>query len=68
MPRVWLCGLTWPLQCAQEGKTWLNVAVAMEEAGKPPPELCSCLRTALERAETAGDPRLQVRQRGTATG
>ncbi|NWR56076.1 TONSL protein, partial [Bucorvus abyssinicus] len=43
----------------EEGKTWLNVAVAMEEAGEPPSELHSCLCTALERAETAGDPRLQ---------
>ncbi|KAM6445767.1 LOW QUALITY PROTEIN: tonsoku-like protein [Rhynochetos jubatus] len=43
----------------EEGKTWLNVALAMEEAGDPPSELLPCFQTALERAETAGDPRLQ---------
>ncbi|CAM9307284.1 unnamed protein product [Bubo scandiacus] len=43
----------------EEGKTWLNVALAMEEAGEPRAELQPCLHTALERAEAAGDPRLQ---------
>lgn len=45
---------------AQEGKTWLNIALAMEEAGEPHAELQPCFQTALERAEAAGDPRLQV--------
>ncbi|XP_074754375.1 tonsoku-like protein [Athene noctua] len=43
----------------EEGKTWLNMALAMEEAGEPRAELQPCLHTALERAEAAGDPRLQ---------
>ncbi|KAM9257796.1 tonsoku-like protein [Morus bassanus] len=43
----------------EEGKTWLNVALAMEEAGEPRAELQPCFQTALERAEAAGDPRLQ---------
>ncbi|XP_040443918.1 LOW QUALITY PROTEIN: tonsoku-like protein [Falco naumanni] len=43
----------------EEGKTWLNMALAMEEAGKPRAELQPCFQTALERAEVAGDPRLQ---------
>ncbi|GAB0181184.1 tonsoku-like protein [Grus japonensis] len=43
----------------EEGKTWLNVALAMEEAGDPPAQLQPCFQTALARAETAGDPRLQ---------
>ncbi|XP_037237203.1 tonsoku-like protein isoform X3 [Falco rusticolus] len=43
----------------EEGKTWLNMALAMEEVGKPRAELQPCFQTALERAEVAGDPRLQ---------
>ncbi|XP_069636325.1 tonsoku-like protein [Haliaeetus albicilla] len=43
----------------EEGKTWLNIALAMEEAGEPHAELQPCFQTALERAEAAGDPRLQ---------
>ncbi|KAM6125778.1 LOW QUALITY PROTEIN: tonsoku-like protein [Pterocles gutturalis] len=43
----------------EEGKTWLNVALAMEEGGEPPAQLQPCLQTALERAKAAGDPRLQ---------
>uniref|UniRef100_A0A8C4UFX7 Tonsoku-like protein n=1 Tax=Falco tinnunculus TaxID=100819 RepID=A0A8C4UFX7_FALTI len=43
----------------EEGKTWLNMALAMEEAGKPRAELQPCFQTALERAEVAEDPRLQ---------
>ncbi|XP_068017209.1 LOW QUALITY PROTEIN: tonsoku-like protein [Melanerpes formicivorus] len=43
----------------EEGKTWLNMALAMEEAGEPPPRIQSCLQTALERAQVAGDPRVQ---------
>ncbi|XP_054023510.1 tonsoku-like protein [Dryobates pubescens] len=43
----------------EEGKTWLNMALAMEEAGEPPPHIQSCLQTALERAQVAGDPRVQ---------
>ncbi|XP_055656353.1 LOW QUALITY PROTEIN: tonsoku-like protein [Falco peregrinus] len=43
----------------EEGKTWLNMALAMEEVGKPRAELQPCFQTALERAEAAGDPRLQ---------
>ncbi|XP_054241396.1 tonsoku-like protein [Indicator indicator] len=43
----------------EEGKTWLNMALAMEEAGEPPPQIQSCLQTALERAQVAGDPRVQ---------
>ncbi|XP_064010535.1 tonsoku-like protein isoform X2 [Pogoniulus pusillus] len=43
----------------EEGKTWLNIALAMEEAGEPPPQIQSCLQTALERAQAAGDARVQ---------
>uniref|UniRef100_A0A8B9M7D4 Tonsoku-like protein n=1 Tax=Accipiter nisus TaxID=211598 RepID=A0A8B9M7D4_9AVES len=43
----------------EEGKTWLNIALAMEEAGEPHAEVQPCFQTALERAEAAGDPRLQ---------
>ncbi|NXE58005.1 TONSL protein, partial [Casuarius casuarius] len=43
----------------EEGKTWLNIALAKEEVGEPRAELEACFRTALERAEEAGEPRLQ---------
>ncbi|XP_064296614.1 tonsoku-like protein [Phalacrocorax carbo] len=43
----------------EEGKTWLNMALAMEEGGSPRTELQPCFQRALERAEAAGDPRLQ---------
>uniref|UniRef100_A0A8D0GSM6 Tonsoku like, DNA repair protein n=1 Tax=Sphenodon punctatus TaxID=8508 RepID=A0A8D0GSM6_SPHPU len=43
----------------QEGKTWLNVALSKEEAGKGYEELESCFRTALQCAERAQEPRLQ---------
>ncbi|KAM8811109.1 tonsoku-like protein [Eudromia elegans] len=43
----------------EEGRTWLNMALAKEEAGEPGAELERCLRAALERAEAAGEPRLQ---------
>ncbi|NXY90014.1 TONSL protein, partial [Alcedo cyanopectus] len=43
----------------EEGKTWLNVALAMEGAGESPHARQSCLRTALQRAQEAGDTRLQ---------
>uniref|UniRef100_A0A8D0GRP0 Tonsoku like, DNA repair protein n=1 Tax=Sphenodon punctatus TaxID=8508 RepID=A0A8D0GRP0_SPHPU len=43
----------------EEGKTWLNVALSKEEAGKGYEELESCFRTALQCAERAQEPRLQ---------
>ncbi|XP_059579640.1 tonsoku-like protein isoform X2 [Alligator mississippiensis] len=43
----------------EEGKTWLNIALAKEEAGEAYPALESCLRSALDCAERAGEPRLQ---------
>ncbi|XP_067148676.1 tonsoku-like protein [Apteryx mantelli] len=43
----------------EEGKTWLNIALAKEEVGEPRAELEACFRTALRRAEEAGEPRLQ---------
>ncbi|XP_068789657.1 tonsoku-like protein [Struthio camelus] len=43
----------------EEGKTWLNIALAKEEVGEPRAELEACFRTALERAEEASEPRLQ---------
>uniref|UniRef100_A0A8B9EN78 Tonsoku-like protein n=1 Tax=Anser cygnoides TaxID=8845 RepID=A0A8B9EN78_ANSCY len=47
----------------EEGRTWLSIALAKEEAGEPRAELEACLGTALERAEAAGELRLQVRAR-----
>ncbi|XP_040399720.1 tonsoku-like protein [Cygnus olor] len=43
----------------EEGRTWLSIALAKEEAGEPRAELEACLGTALERAEAAGELRLQ---------
>ncbi|XP_037747752.1 tonsoku-like protein isoform X1 [Chelonia mydas] len=43
----------------EEGKTWLNVALAREEAGEGYEALESCFRSALQCAERAGEPRLQ---------
>ncbi|XP_035169676.1 tonsoku-like protein, partial [Oxyura jamaicensis] len=48
----------------EEGRTWLSIALAKEEAGEPRAEVEACLGTALERAEAAGELRLQVRARG----
>ncbi|XP_073185990.1 tonsoku-like protein isoform X4 [Lepidochelys kempii] len=43
----------------EEGKTWLNIALAREEAGEGYEALESCFRSALQCAERAGEPRLQ---------
>uniref|UniRef100_A0A8C8RGP6 Tonsoku-like protein n=1 Tax=Pelusios castaneus TaxID=367368 RepID=A0A8C8RGP6_9SAUR len=43
----------------EEGKTWLNIALAREEAGKGYAELEPCFKNALQSAELAGAPRLQ---------
>uniref|UniRef100_A0A674I0X8 Tonsoku-like protein n=1 Tax=Terrapene triunguis TaxID=2587831 RepID=A0A674I0X8_9SAUR len=43
----------------EEGKTWLNIALAREEAGEGYEALEPCFRSALQCAERAGEPRLQ---------
>ncbi|XP_067416235.1 tonsoku-like protein isoform X2 [Emydura macquarii macquarii] len=43
----------------EEGKTWLNIALAREEAGEDYAELEPCFGSALQSAERAGEPRLQ---------
>uniref|UniRef100_A0A452HRN6 Tonsoku-like protein n=1 Tax=Gopherus agassizii TaxID=38772 RepID=A0A452HRN6_9SAUR len=43
----------------EEGKTWLNIALAREEAGEGYEALEPCFRSALQCADQAGEPRLQ---------
>ncbi|XP_074842720.1 tonsoku-like protein [Carettochelys insculpta] len=43
----------------EEGKTWLNIALAREEAGEGYETLEPCFQSALRCAEQAGEPRLQ---------
>ncbi|XP_074843625.1 tonsoku-like protein [Carettochelys insculpta] len=43
----------------EEGKTWLNIALAREEAGEGYEALEPCFQSALRCAEQAGEPRLQ---------
>ncbi|XP_039378506.1 tonsoku-like protein isoform X3 [Mauremys reevesii] len=43
----------------EEGKTWLNIALAREEAGEGYAALEPCFRSALQCADQAGEPRLQ---------
>nr|XP_032637795.1 tonsoku-like protein isoform X1 [Chelonoidis abingdonii] len=43
----------------EEGKTWLNIALAREEAGEDYEALEPCFRSALQCADQAGEPRLQ---------
>ncbi|XP_075776030.1 tonsoku-like protein [Pelodiscus sinensis] len=43
----------------EEGKTWLNIALAREEAGEGYAAQEPCLQSALRGAEQAGEPRLQ---------
>ncbi|KAL8181493.1 UNVERIFIED_CONTAM: hypothetical protein K2H54_003446, partial [Gekko kuhli] len=45
----------------EEAKTWLNIALAKEEARESYEALEPCFRKALQRAEAAGDLRLQQR-------
>ncbi|XP_053916351.1 tonsoku-like protein [Cuculus canorus] len=45
----------------EEARTLLSVALALADAGESPAQLSSCLRSALERAETAADRVLQRR-------
>uniref|UniRef100_A0A8C6XTM6 Tonsoku-like protein n=1 Tax=Naja naja TaxID=35670 RepID=A0A8C6XTM6_NAJNA len=44
----------------EEGKTWLNIALAKEEAGKSYPELEPCFQAALQAAQKAGDHKLEL--------
>uniref|UniRef100_A0A8C6XWT7 Tonsoku like, DNA repair protein n=1 Tax=Naja naja TaxID=35670 RepID=A0A8C6XWT7_NAJNA len=48
----------------EEGKTWLNIALAKEEAGKSYPELEPCFQAALQAAQKAGDHKLEVSRVG----
>ncbi|XP_077207393.1 tonsoku-like protein isoform X2 [Paroedura picta] len=43
----------------EEAKTWLNIALAREEAQESYQALEPCFQEALRKADTAGDPRLQ---------
>ncbi|XP_072110408.1 tonsoku-like protein isoform X1 [Mobula birostris] len=45
----------------EECKTWLNVAMAKEECGRPYAELEECYQKALQCADQAENPRLQAR-------
>ncbi|XP_070796277.1 tonsoku-like protein [Pituophis catenifer annectens] len=44
----------------EEGKTWLNIALAKEEAGQSYPELEPCFQAALQAAQKAGDHKLEL--------
>lgn len=45
----------------QDAKTWLNIALSREEAGDAYEELLPCFQKALDCAQQAQRPRLQVR-------
>ncbi|XP_033120305.1 tonsoku-like protein isoform X2 [Anneissia japonica] len=45
----------------QAGRTWLNIAKAQEDGGKHFALINSCLEKAMEQAQKAGHPRLQLR-------
>ncbi|XP_032079155.1 tonsoku-like protein [Thamnophis elegans] len=44
----------------EEGKTWLNIALAKEEAGQSYSELEPCFQAALQAAQKAGDHKLEL--------
>ncbi|KAM3840983.1 tonsoku-like protein [Vipera latastei] len=44
----------------EEGKTWLNIALAKEEAGETYQQLETCFQAALQCAQKAGDPKLEL--------
>lgn len=51
----------WLLLLLQDAKTWLNIALSREEAGDAYEELMPCFQKALDYAQQAGQPQLQVR-------
>ncbi|XP_029142658.1 tonsoku-like protein [Protobothrops mucrosquamatus] len=44
----------------EEGKTWLNITLAKDEAGETYQELETCFQAALQCAQKAGDPKLEL--------
>lgn len=69
VPRVPVPGEGWGrvgsshllLLLLQDSKTWLNIALSREEAGDAYEELTPCFQKALDCAQQAGQPQLQVR-------
>lgn len=59
------CGARQPLALSshfvpQDAKTWLNIALSREEAGDAYEELVPCFQKALDYAQQAQRPQLQV--------